>query len=325
MFLNKKFIHRFQVCFILCFSVSLIGCDKIASLYDKSTSKQSSKQNSQQKSAASPSNNIPSVTANPKVEQTSKELPANVLASVGDWSITIDEFNDKLTKLKEILPEFDPKDVNSKKLILEELVRQELLVKDAEQAGLANQKELKDTVEDFRKTLLVQEMATQLTKKINVTEDDAREYYDNNKENFVVKTEWKVREIMVPTESEAKDILVQLLQGGNFNELAQLKSKAPSASKGGDLGWISKFPFDQMKAAVTALETGKTSAVFKGPTGYYIVKLDEKRGGSPKPFLSVKNDLIKTLTLQKQQEAVLDHLNKLAAKTNIKINEELLK
>jgi parvulin-like peptidyl-prolyl isomerase len=173
--------------------------------------------------------------------------------------------------------------------------------------------------------LLVQEVATKLTKDIKATEEDAREYYDKNKENFIVKSEWKVREIVLPVESEAKEVLVQLLQGGDFVEIAKAKSKSASANKGGDMGWVAKFPFDQMRAATIALETGKTSGVFKGPDGYYIVKLEDKRGGAPKPFLAIKADLTKKLTLKKQQEAVLEHLNLLAAKTKIQVNEELLK
>lgn len=308
-------------CFMFSFAIGLTGCDKISSVYENATKKEHTKAApiSAEKSTPTPEK---SSTETPKSKQ---NLPADVLASVGDWSITIDEFNEKLSKLKEILPEFDPKDLNSKKLILEELVRQELLVKDADQKGIAQRKEIKETVEDFRKTLLVQEVATQLTKDIKATEEDAREYYDKNKESFVVKLEWKVREIVVPTEDEAKDILVQLLQGGEFLEIAKVRSKASSASKGGDLGWISKFPFEQMRSAVTALEIGKTSGVFKGPSGYYIVKLDEKKGGAPKPFLAIKSELTKKLTLKKQQDAVLEYLNKLAANTKIQVNEELLK
>ena len=321
MAVKKMLMSRQGIYLFICITIYLAGCDKFSSVYDKSTKKESS-------TAVTPSTNKV-IPASEKISSDGSKpkdnLPSNVLASVGEWSITIEEFNDKLTKLKEILPEFDPKDINSKKLILEELVRQELLVKDAEQKGVSQQKEIKETVEDFRKTLLVQEVATQLTKEIKTTEEEAREYYDNNKDNFVVKSEWKVREIMVPTENEAKEILVQLLQGGDFLEIAKSKSKSSSASKSGDLGWISKFSFDQMRSAVTALETGKTSGVFKGPNGYYIVKLDEKKGGTPKPFLAIKSDLIKKLTLKKQQDAVLDHLNKLAEKTNIKVNEELLK
>ena len=77
----------------------------------------------------SPSKNIPV-----EAPKTKEVLPENILARVGDWSLTADEFKDKLKKLKDILPEFDPADINSKKLILEEIVRQELLVKDAEKS-----------------------------------------------------------------------------------------------------------------------------------------------------------------------------------------------
>lgn len=316
--LNGKL--RAWICIIAV--AALTGCDKLSSFYENTTDKKSVKTNTSATPSTTPS---PATSVTTETPPKQEALPANVVARVGDWSITVEEFNDKLAKLKDILPEFDPADVNSKKLILEELVRQELLVKDAEQAGIAKQKDIAETVEDFRKTLLVQEIATQLTKDIKVTEEEAREYYDKNKDNFVVKVEWKIREIMVAAETEANDILVQLLQGGDFAEMAKTKSKSSTASKGGDMGWVDKLPFDQMRAAVTALEKGKTSGVFKGPNGYYIVKLEDKRGGTPKPFLAVKTDLIKKMTLRKQQDAVLDHLNKLAEKTKIEVNEELLK
>ncbi len=323
MFVNKTLTGKLLAGFLL-FAVSgLTGCDQISAAYDKLTNKNPKKVDP---TPAQSSPEIPKAENNQATPQpTSENLPDNIVARVGNWSLTIDDFNGKLAKLKEILPEFDPTDVSSKKLILEELVRQELLVKDAEDIGIAKDKEILETVEDFRKTLLVQEVATQLTKDVKVTEEEAREYYDKNKSDFNVKTEWKVREIVVPSETEANEILVQVLQGGDFVAIAKEKSKSATAAKSGDMGWVEKFPFEQMRAAVTALEKGKTSGVFKGPSGYYIVKLEDKRGGAPKPFLAVKSDLIKRLTLNKQQEAVLDHLNGLAAKTKIQVNEELLK
>ncbi len=298
----------------------ITGCDQISFLMQSVTHKDAKKISVAPVAAPSPV-----VQAEPSKIPADGPLPPGVLARVGNWSITLDEFNEKLKKLKDILPEFDSADIKAKKLILEELVRQELLVKDAEQSGAAQRKEILDTVEDFRKTLLVQEVATELTRGIEAAEGDAREYYDKNQKEFIVKPEWKIREIMVPTESEAKDILVQLLQGADFVETAKARSKSPTADKGGDKGFISKFPFEQMQAAVASLEVGKISSVFKGPDGHYVVKLDEKKGGEPKSFTAVKAELIKGLTLRKQQEAVLDHLNKLASKTNIQVNEDLLK
>lgn len=320
MVLNKLPFVGLSVAMVFMMMAGVVGCDQISSMMDSITRKDAKKTTS---TAA-----VASSTAQATIPEPSKPngpLAPDVLARVGDWSITINEFNEKLKKLKEILPEFDPTDAKSKKLILEELIRQELLVKDAEQTGVAQKKEIVDTVADFRKTLLVQEVATELTKGIEVAEGDAREYYDKNTKEFVVKPEWKIREIMVATESEAKDILVLLLQGADFAETAAAKSKAPTAAKGGDKGLISKFPFEQMQAAAASLDAGKVSSVFKGPDGFYIIKLDEKKGGEPKSFASLKGDLIKGLTLRKQQEAVLDHLNKLASKASIQVNEDLLK
>lgn len=323
MIVNKTLSGKVLAGFLLVFLSGLTGCDQIYSIFEKSANKNNKNVES------IPVQKFPDTAKTEKIQSpsqsTSETLPDNIVARVGNWSITIDEFNGKLAKLKEILPEFDPTDVNSKKLILEELVRQELLVKDAEDIGVGKDKEILETVEDFRKTLLVQEVATQLTKDVKVTEEEAKDYYEKNKSDFNVKTEWKVREIVVPSEAEANEILVQVLQGGNFSAIAKEKSQSPTAAKSGDMGWVEKFPFEQMRAAVTALEKEKTSGVFKGPSGYYIVKLEDKRGGAPKPFLAMKSDLIKRLTLAKQQEAVLDHLNELAAKTKIQVNEELLK
>ena len=87
--------------------------------------------------------------------------------------------------------------LNTKNAVLEELVRQQLLVKDAEDSDIGNTKEIKDAVEDFRKTLLVQELASRLTKEVAATEDDARAYYDANKDKFTDPVTWNVSQIVV--------------------------------------------------------------------------------------------------------------------------------
>ena len=108
-------------------------------------------------------------------------LPANVLARVGAWTLTVDEFNQRLKLLKQGLPDFNENDPQAKATVLNELIRQQLLVKDAENSDIANKKDIKDAVEDFRRTLLVQELANRLTKNVTVTEEEAQKYYEENK------------------------------------------------------------------------------------------------------------------------------------------------
>ena len=65
-------------------------------------------------------------------------------------------------------------------------------------------------------------------------------------------------------------------------------------------------------------------SVFKGPEGFYIVKLEEKRGGEPIPFEEIKEEIIQNQTLAKQQKAIMDHIAELEKKIEVEKNESLL-
>lgn len=270
------------------------------------------------------------VVAPPIVTQSSPALPGplpgNALVRIGSWTLTAEDFNNRLGLLKQQLPDFKENDANTKNAVLDELVRQQLLVKDAEDSDIGNTKEIKDAIEDFRKTLLVQELASRLTKQVAATEDDARAYYDANKDKFTEPVTWHVRQIVVGDEASAKGILVQILQGGDFAQIAQAQSKASNGTDGGKLKPFvtGKAPFDAMQIAISNLDAGGISGVFKGPEGYYIVKVDSKAGGTPKLFNDVKKDLVYGLTMQKQQAVILSHLRDLAEKNKPEYNKELI-
>ena len=304
---------------ILCFTCGLAfltGCD----LLGLGPKKQDNSQKQPDATA------VPVAPVSPSAQEIQGPLPSNALVRIGSWTLTADEFNTRLNLLKQQLPDFKEDDPNAKSAVLEELIRQQLLVKDAENSDIGNTKEIKDAIEDFRKTLLVQELASRLTKEVSATEGDARSYYDANKDKFTETVTWNVRQIVVGDEATAKNILVQVLQGGDFAQIAQAQSKAADAAEGGKLKPFitGKAPFDAMQIAIANLDEGGISGVFKGPEGYYIVKVDSKTGGMIKPFLDVKKDLIYGLTMQKQQAVILNHLRELAEKDKPEYNKDLI-
>jgi len=244
-------------------------------------------------------------------------LPADVVARVGSWSLTVDEFNQRLKLLKQSMPDFNEKDSQTKATVLNELIRQQLLVKDAESSDIVEQKDIKDALEDFRRTLLVQELANRITKGVAASEEDAQKYYDQNKNLFI---KWKVRQIVVADEATAKNLLVQILQGGDFAAIAKDQSKDKYAAKGGLIEDLTKTP-PEVQRAITSLDSGGTSSVFKSVEGFYIVHVDEKK---TVPFAEVKTNVISGLTLRKQQGAILEYIDKLSQKTKVDVNKELL-
>lgn len=83
----------------------------------------------------------------------------------------------------------------------------------------------------------------------------------------------RVRQIVVKTEQEARDILAQLRNGADFTELARMRSIDPSAAAGGDLGYFG--PGDMLpefERAAMALQVGEVSGVIKTDLGYHVIK-----------------------------------------------------
>ena len=123
---------------------------------------------------------------------------------------------------------------------------------------------------------------------------------------------------------EAKAILAELLKGADFAETAKQKSKGRTAAEGGDVGEVSLFPFPQMESAVMALEVGGISGVVRGPDGFYIIKVEDKKGGEQMEFEKISQDIVNGLTMMKQQQAIMKHLDELRAKVPVFVNEKLL-
>ncbi len=86
----------------------------------------------------------------------------------------------------------------------------------------------------------------------------------------------------VVSENDAKHRLANLKErvdnGADFAELARLQSEDASASRGGDLGWVS--PGDtvpEFERAMNALEPGQTSDPVQSPFGWHLIQVVERR------------------------------------------------
>ncbi|MDE2028052.1 MAG: peptidyl-prolyl cis-trans isomerase [Candidatus Omnitrophica bacterium] len=322
--MERPGIKTYGVLFLIAGMAFLTGCDQLQNLLGLGNKKQEA---SQQSPAAAPSTPPSTVSPTPSSQG---PLPSDALVRIGGWTLTQEDFNKRLTLLKQQLAgmkeNFKEDDPAAKNYVLDQLIRQQLLVKEAEDSGIGNSKDIQQAVEDFRRTLLVQELVSRLTKNVAANESEARAYYDANKAALTEPVTWQVSEIIVPDEAAAKSILVQILQGGDFAQIAQAQSKAADAAEGGKLKPFitGQAPFDAMQTAIANLGAGDVSGVFKGPKGYYIVKVDSKTGGKLKPFTDFKEQILYFLTQQKQQAVLLKHLNELAEKYKPEYNKELI-
>jgi peptidyl-prolyl cis-trans isomerase SurA len=90
----------------------------------------------------------------------------------------------------------------------------------------------------------------------------------------------KVNEIV--SESDAKSKIDRLKAridaGSDFAQIAKLNSEDPSASRGGDLGWVS--PGDtvpEFERAMGALKLKQVSDPVRSPFGWHLIEVLERR------------------------------------------------
>ena len=153
-----------------------------------------------------------------------------------------------------------------------------------------------------------------------------KEYYDKHRSEFTAKEEVKLRMIMIPTHAAegnsaaqkaiAEEILGKLADGAPFDRMAQMYSEDATRDSGGDWGWIGRKTLAApLEKVAFNLPPGRVSHVIEVGPNYYILKVDEKRGGDTPTLAKMRPEIEKKLLQedsQRQQELWLAGLRQKA-------------
>lgn len=188
-----------------------------------------------------------------------------------------------------------------KEKLIDELVKQELLIQEAVQKKLDQSSEFLEQLESIRKSLLSQAVIRNYLKSNPVTDADLEAEYA--KELLKSGAEYNARHILLKTEKEAEQLISELNKGADFIKLAKSKSTGPSAENGGSLGW---FTANQMVApfseATMALKDGEHSTKpVETQFGWHIILREGSRKKSPPDFETVKEKIHSMIQHQKIQ------------------------
>ncbi|MBO5997124.1 MAG: peptidylprolyl isomerase [Alphaproteobacteria bacterium] len=179
--------------------------------------------------------------------------------------------------------------------LLEGYVNGKVILKAAEKTGIQNRPEIQKAINDAKEQIITRAyIAEQLQARL--TQDKIKAIYAEELKNFVPQDEIHARHILVATEKEAKDLIVQLKNGANFEELANKHSldKNPNMENGGDLGYFRKdMMIPEFANEAFAIKVGKISEKpIRTPFGWHVVKVEDKRKAAP-PTIAEVEDLIK--------------------------------
>jgi peptidyl-prolyl cis-trans isomerase SurA len=97
---------------------------------------------------------------------------------------------------------------------------------------------------------------------------------------------------------KAKDLVARAAKGEDFGQLAIANSNSQTALDGGSLGWRKGAQLPQfILDLVTRMKPGEVSAPVRTPSGFHIVKLNERRSGDPQVIVNqihLRHILMKT-------------------------------
>jgi peptidyl-prolyl cis-trans isomerase SurA len=146
--------------------------------------------------------------------------------------------------------------------------------------------------EDIRDEITISRLQQrQVQQQVQVTEEEVENHLDNLRARGALDEEYRLRHILVavpeaasPDEvaqarEKAASLRRQLVEeGAEFARLAASESDGQNALEGGDLGWRrgGRLP-DAFTDALRNLETGGISEVVRSPSGFHLLRLEERR------------------------------------------------
>ena len=91
----------------------------------------------------------------------------------------------------------------------------------------------------------------------------------------------------------ATQLVQQMVQGAPFQAVAQQFSAAPSATRGGDAGWVVEGTMQPtLQQALDQLEVGQLSRPIPVDGGVYIIYMRDKRDGAAASLVQIKQVMI---------------------------------
>lgn len=264
---------------------------------------------------------------------------AQTVATFEAGQITIGDLEDEIVQQSPMMRErfLMPE---QRKLLLEKMIRMELLAREAEKRGYGKDSEVIEAVKQNAVQTMIRELIDgQLTLE-SIPAEDLRKYYDEHITDFVRPETRRVNHILVATREEAQQLIKQL-QGADLKEFRKAARERSldqgTKMRAGDLGYFDKQaksddtnagrpPIDEaiVKVAFSLAKVGDLSAKpIKVQGGFSVVMFAGQKPGISRSLKEAEPTLRKRLWRATREDKMRAFVTQLRGRTTPELHPEL--
>ncbi len=235
----------------------------------------------------------------------------NILAKVNGIAITDADVNAELMAMGPQGQQYNTPE--GRAALLEQLINKKLFLADAQKNMYEYDPVFKAELQKIKEDLLANFAITKAVESVKVSDDEAKNFYDENKSTLLSGETVSASHILVDTEEKANAVLADINDGKiSFADAAKEHSSCPSSQNGGSLGEFGRGQMvPEFDKAVFEMSVGEIVGPVKTQFGYHIILLNAKNEAKEIAFDEVAEQIKAKLLSDKQRAAYTSKVNQL--------------
>ncbi|ADL49908.1 peptidylprolyl isomerase [Clostridium cellulovorans] len=240
-----------------------------------------------------------------------------VLAVVKNKEITEQNINELIVRMPDQQRMYYDTEQGRARL-LEELVSVEVFYNYALELKLDESPAFLEQLEGAKRQMLFPIAADEVTKDVEIADQDVADFYKNNRELFKKPELATASHILVDSEEKAQEIKAEIEAGLSFADAAAKYSTCPSNQRGGDLGQFQKGQMvPEFEEVAFTLPINKLSDPVKTQFGYHLIKVTDFQPEMIQDFDEVQVAIKEKMLQDRRQYKFLEKVDELKKLYNV--------
>jgi len=277
-------------------------------------------------------------------------FPRSYVATVNGSKIYLDDYQDRIDKRLRLVPEnlLNQPDYMKKfeEEVLDGMITDKIMYLRAEELGISvSNSELEDKIkeikkdygedftglftegkinyekwkEEFKNELLLQRLVEKdVNARIKISDDEIDTYFEKHRRQYKSEARVKISQIVVRDMRTAEKAMQRLQSGEDFAKVASDVSISPEASRGGELGFVTRLVMPEpLDETIFKLSVNKVSPIVQSSYGFHIFKVLESLPARDRELSEVREDVMGDIRMQKEEAAYVIWLEDLRKKAVI--------